>query len=112
MDTLFFICAVLGGSILVLQTILLLLGGDVETDIDVAADFDGDIGVDVDGDIDAGDVHGATAALKFLTMKTIVAFIAFFGLVGLGSLKSGADPTMALVFAAPTVVCPSRVPLI
>lgn len=101
METLFMFCAVLGGSILVLQIILLLLGGDVDTDVDLASDFDGELHVaaDVDGDIDAGDVHGATAALKFLTVKTIVAFVTFFGLVGLGSIKSDVEPTMALLLA-------------
>lgn len=76
MDELFYYCALVGGTLLAIRTLMTLtgLGGDdVDFDAD-AADFDA-----ADGDIDAHDVHD----IKLLSVQAIVAFVTFFGLAGL-----------------------------
>ncbi len=96
MQTLYFYCAVVGGVILVLQTVLLIFAG---------ADADVDTDVDVDGDVDSGvDLHDADhvgdagdAFVKVLSFKTIVAFLTFFGLTGLACLEAGVDSTWTFI---------------
>ncbi|MEM7231654.1 MAG: hypothetical protein AAF517_05750 [Planctomycetota bacterium] len=96
MHTLFLIAAVAGGSILVIQVALLMLGLDQGGEVDVpdVPDVPDDIPDDVpDGDVDAGGYEAdagegssgtqSIAAFKFLSFKTLVAFFTFFGLTGL-----------------------------
>jgi hypothetical protein len=74
MLTLYLVCLVLGG---VLIAVSVFGGGDADVDVDVAAD------VDVDGgDVDAEGGEGVTAAARFLSMRNLVFFLAFFGLTG------------------------------
>ncbi len=81
METLFLICAVVGGTILVLQLFatLLGLGGD--------HDFD-------HSDLDSS--HTADWFLGVLTVKTVIAAAAFFGIGGMIALTSGANQWSAL----------------
>jgi len=93
MDTVYFLCAAIGGTVLVIQTLLLMigLGGD-----DVAH------GIDVhDGDFHDGDVHDGDgdAAFKVLSFKTAVAFLTFFGLAGLAGGKAEMNPTAVIAIA-------------
>jgi len=96
MDTVYLICAGVGGTFLVLQTLLLLLGlgGDADADLD---------SVDVDSvDVDHVDVHDADAsdvAFKVLSAKTLIAFLAFFGLAGLAGQNAAMAPTPVLLVA-------------
>jgi membrane protein implicated in regulation of membrane protease activity len=76
METTYLICAVAGGTVLLAQTLLSLLGGMGHTDIH-ADDA-------VDSIADAHD-----SFLKLLSLKTIVAFITFFGLTGLSGRSAG-----------------------
>ena len=93
MENLYFYCAVVGGAFLVLQTVLMLFaGGDADVDTDVDVDVDVDSGVDVHGAEHAGD-----AFVKLLSLKTIVAFLTFFGLTGLACLDGGVDSTWTFV---------------
>ncbi len=71
MDTLFFYMAVVGGTFLAIQTLMLVLGIGVDADVDVDSDFD------IDAD------HGDSTILKKLSLQAIVAFVTFFGLTGL-----------------------------
>lgn len=64
-------CSIVGGAILGLQMILLLFGGDIDADTDVD---------DISGD---GDGFG------FLSIRSLAAFLTFFGLVGLWGLEEG-----------------------
>ena len=64
-------CAVVGGAILSLQMILMMFGGDMDADTDVD-----DIGTDSDG-------------LGFLSVRSMAAFLTFFGLTGLWGLDEG-----------------------
>ncbi len=68
-STLYFGCAVAGGAVLSIQMLLLFLGGDVA---------DGE--VDFDGDSDG---------LSFFSIRTIAAFLTFFGLIGMYGQQQG-----------------------
>jgi hypothetical protein len=73
MKTVYLGCAALGGSALVLQTLLLMLGG---------GDADGDVDADADGD--AG--HGGH---DLISLRAITSFLTFFGLAGWGGTEAG-----------------------
>lgn len=81
METVYFYCAAIGGGLLVLQVLLLLFAGDAEFDTDASPEMDA-------GDIDASKV------LLQLSLKTVIAFVTFFGLAGMactrGDIGSGA----------------------
>jgi membrane protein implicated in regulation of membrane protease activity len=97
----FLICATAGGTVLVVQTILLALG----------------VGAETDSDLDPGDLHDAGHAfghdhshehghadasdsfLKLISFKTLVAFVTFFGLTGLASQKGGLTTAPTLVLS-------------
>jgi hypothetical protein len=74
-------CAVVGGLVLVLQTALLLFG---HSDAEAGAH-------DGDGTHDHGD-----AGLTLVSVRTISAFLAFFGLAGWGALRAGWSPLGSL----------------
>ncbi len=83
MDTLYLVCAALGGTILVVQTALMFIG----------------LGGDAGDVADVGDFDGADVAFKVLSFKTVVAFLAFFGIGGLAAQGRGWDPTQVLLVA-------------
>ena len=69
-DKFFTFCALLGGIMFVVRTVLMFLGGD---------------GGNVDGDVDTIDVHhgDADVSFKLLSFQGVTAFFMMFGLVGL-----------------------------
>ena len=75
MLTLYLVCLVLGG---VLIAVSIFGGGDADADADVAADADVDLG-EVDAETGG---EGVVAAARFLSMRNLVFFLAFFGLAG------------------------------
>jgi hypothetical protein len=115
----FIVCAAVGGTILVIQFVMTLigLGGhafDIDVSTDVGHDFGGlggDVHVDTGGDFHAdsgGDVHvdhggdttehahpsghhGSTWLFGVLSFRTIVAALAFFGLAGLAAQSADAS---------------------
>ncbi|MBI4879489.1 MAG: hypothetical protein HY812_07510 [Planctomycetes bacterium] len=95
METLYFYCAVIGGSLLVLQVILLLIGG-ADSGADADVDASADVHLDADMDAHAG---ASDAFFKVLSLKTLVAFLTFFGLAGLASLKGGLGKTPTVVIS-------------
>lgn len=78
MSTVFLYCAVIGGTILVLQFLLLLLGAGGDTDVG---------GDHAHGGHDVG--HDQSAFLKLFSLQTVSTFLTFFGLVGLGTSGLG-----------------------
>ena len=95
----YLICAVVGGTLLVVQTILMAVGGH----------HDGDMGHDgVDATHADGGVGHDTGMLKWLSLKAVVASLTFFGLGGLAAQKAGLSPyaglAISLVCGAAAVV--------
>ncbi len=108
----FALIAIPSTLILVVQTVLLFLGiGGEGADTDIDTGIDADIGdVDTPEGIfgngipeDASDVDGYMSAepgLKILSARTIIAFLAVFGWVGIELLKLGADSVLAIIIGA------------
>lgn len=80
--TLYLLSALIGGSLLVLQVLISLLGGDADVDFDTDVDTD-------------------TAGGGALGFRTVVAFVTFFGLGGLAAREGGLSDGAALVVALP-----------
>src|SRR5438876_11660490 len=93
MDTVFLICAVLGGALIVCQLLAGLagFGGDHDTDHDTASDHDHDHAKD------GG--HAGSWFLGLLSVRTVTAAVTFFGLGGKVALAAGADELPALGIA-------------
>jgi hypothetical protein len=124
MTTILIVCAALGGTVLVIQFLLTLigLGGhafDVDVPQDVGHGFGGDFHVDTGGDFHGdtnfhgdhpGDApgtdhasqaahHGTTWLFGILTFRTITAALAFFGLCGLAAQAADASTANTLLAA-------------
>lgn len=82
LNTLYLICAIAGGTILILRLILMIIGldhGDAP-DIDVSVD------ADIDGDVHA-DIGEGGSGINFFSLQGIAGFFTMFGLVGMGLLQ-------------------------
>lgn len=111
MTWLFLICAVVGGTVLVCQFVLTLVGLGGEHGLDLAsdvADFAADAGHDVSltdsHDIDpsghdAGGHHGSSYLFAVISFRTLVAAAAFFGLIGLAAQSAGQPLGVQLLLA-------------
>ncbi len=114
LETVFLIAAVVGGTVMVCQFLLMFLGmgddgaGDVGADVDFGADVGADdFGADapdVDhhtswtdaADADMGHPDGSRI-FEILSFRSVVAAVAFFGFAGKASLASGRSETTALL---------------
>ncbi len=85
METIYFYCATIGGGILVLQTLLLVLGAaDMEVDTDITPDGDATL-------------EGASSSIFLqLSLKTLIAFVTFFGLAGMACHSAGMGKGMTV----------------
>ena len=93
MLTLYLVCLVLGGVLIGLS---IFGGGD--SDVDVTADADVDL---ESGEIDAeSGGEGVSAAARFLSMRNLVFFLAFFGLTGTLLNLLGAGALLTLLTSA------------
>jgi membrane protein implicated in regulation of membrane protease activity len=117
MNLLFLLCATVGGTILVLQFLMGLVGLGGHTDLggDMGHDFGGDFH-DGAGDMHSGDVHtdghtsdsgghhDANWLFRVLSFRAVVAALAFFGLAGLAadSAKIALPFTLLIALAAGT----------
>jgi membrane protein implicated in regulation of membrane protease activity len=110
MSMLFLICAVVGGTILICQFLLTVIGlGEhgLESGHDLAHDFSGDAGdVGHDGVIDhSADSghdaahHGTAWLFAVISFRTLVAAFTFFGLVGLAAQSMGQNTGIQLLLA-------------
>ena len=109
MSLLYLICATIGGSVLVIQFAMTLLG--LRDDGHMAhGDTGGDVGHDVShagggehggehGDGGGQDPHGSTSLFQIISMRTVTAALAFFGLTGLAA-ESQQLPTGTTVMLA------------
>jgi membrane protein implicated in regulation of membrane protease activity len=113
MDSIFFWCAIVGGTVLVCQFVMTLIGlGDGHPDFDAggAVHFDhfdaGSAGhaghADAAGHVDGGDQaahHDSTWFFGIITFRTLVAAVTFFGLAGLWAGEQEVQPLGVLVIA-------------
>ena len=113
MTTVFLVCAVVGGTVLVLQFAMTLIGmggesldidlpGDMDADLDFDVDVDTDFQVDTDAASDAGGHVDSSWLFGVISFRTVVAALAFFGLAGLAAQAAGAEtlPTLGIALAA------------
>ncbi len=106
MTVLFTVCAAVGSTVMVVQFVLMMIGLSGEAfDADVSADFDADMDVDFDADVDADidpDAHGHVGSswlFGVISLRTVVAALAFFGLTGLAAESAGIAPLQTLGMA-------------
>ncbi|MCC9609346.1 hypothetical protein LOC68_05680 [Blastopirellula sp. JC732] len=97
MSTMFLICAVLGGSIFVIQFLLTLIGIGGEA-LELEGDIPDDLDLPDDTDFSAT-AHHSTWLFGVLSFKTIVAAIAFFGIAGLAAESANIGDAASLVVA-------------
>jgi hypothetical protein len=110
MGTLFLIAAVVGGTILVCQFLLTLLGlghdggglghhmgGDFHTDVHVGGDSH--VFHAHGAHTDANEHDNSTHIFSVISFRTLVAAIAFFGVSGRAALSAGYAQSTALVLA-------------
>jgi hypothetical protein len=100
METFYLVCAVAGGTLIICQFVMSLIGighGDADA---------GDAGHDVGGDHgdaghdNSGDHHGGHSwFVGVLTFRSVVAALTFVGLGGMTALTAGATPLVALFVA-------------
>ena len=114
MTTLFLVCALFGGTLLICQTVMTLVG--LSGDHDLAGDGGGhDFGHDFGGHDAAGHVaggdargadhpaspghHDSTWFFGIITLRTVVAALTFFGLSGMAAQSSDVAPVPTLAIA-------------
>jgi hypothetical protein len=118
MTYVFIVCAALGGTVLVIQFVLTLigLGGhafDLDASTDIGHDFGGDLHAGAGGDVHVdhagGDTdhpqqtahHSSTWLFGIVSFRTVVAALAFFGIGGMAAQSSRASmPNVMLVALA------------
>jgi hypothetical protein len=93
METIYLICAAVGGTLLVCQVLLGLFGLGHH---DVGADHDFDHDTSVGHDHDHDQHHGSSWYVGVLSFRTLVTAITFFGLGGLAALEATGDAPFAL----------------
>lgn len=103
MWTLFAVCALIGCTLLLLQTAMQLIGMGHDAVGEFAPDADvGGPGHAHDASAGHDHAHGSTPLpkiIQFLSYQTVVSFLAFFGLGGLAALQADVEPAMAGVLA-------------
>lgn len=97
LETLYLACFVLGGSVLVLQTVASLFGAGEHSDVDLSHVDHVDI-----GHTGSGESHESDTGMNLLSVRSVSAFLACFGLVGWGGVKAGwgTPATIGAAFAA------------
>ncbi len=93
MVTLFMLCAVIGGTVLLFQFVMTMLGF-----MQIGTDFGDDLSVEGDA-TDGVHHHDASAAAwlwGMVTFRTLTAAATFFGLFGIAMRSSGASPSLQL----------------
>jgi membrane protein implicated in regulation of membrane protease activity len=109
----FLLCAVVGGTVLICQFVLTLVGLGGDHGIDFAHDVPHDFAGDVGHDLVAGDAHGADSAghdahghhgsswlFGVISFRTLVAAATFFGLAGLAAQSARQPIGVQILLAA------------
>ncbi len=103
MAVLYVSCAAIGGTILLLQFLMTVigLGGDA-LDLDLPDDVDADLDISPNTDFsgDGADDHlNSSWLFGVISFRTLVAAAAFFGVAGLGGQSAGLHPFQTLLLA-------------
>ena len=104
MTNVFLFCAVIGGTVLVCQFVLTLVGlggnADIADDLpdDVPHDFHGGDG-HVHGDGHAGSAHYSSWLFGVISFRTLIAAATFFGLAGLAAESANQGRGVQLLIA-------------
>lgn len=100
METIYLGCAAVGGTILVVQTVMLMFGGG-DHDMDAVHVDTSDIGA-----ADSGEVHAQDSGFGLFSVRTVAAFLTFFGLGGWAGMNAGwsSGATIAVAFGAGLVM--------
>jgi hypothetical protein len=80
METMYLFCAVVGGTIMICQFLLTVIGFGADADADHGGDFDHG---------DSHPHHGGNWLFHIITFRTIIAAVTFFGASGMASLAAG-----------------------
>lgn len=97
LELVFIYSAAIGGVFFLVQFLLSFLGGDGDELGDAGA-TDGGFDLNLDGGDAGGHGHSVSSLFfEVLSLRTIAAGVTFFGLVGIASAKSGANPTQSIV---------------
>ncbi len=89
LETIFWGAFIVGGAVMIFQFALLLLGfGDLDADVDFEVD-------DLDGDVEVP----RSGFLGMISVRTVTAFVAFFGIGGLAVESAGFPPLHQLIGA-------------
>ncbi len=101
MAWLFLGCAIIGGTIIVCQFLLTLVGfSGLEGHVDLADDFPDDVPADGGSDFDPGSAgHDSTWLFNVISIRTLTAALAFFGLGGYAMNSAQAEIPAQLVVA-------------
>ena len=114
LEQFFYYIAIPATLVLIIQFILSVIGLTGDSDVDAGgmdgdADFDADVDfdgdVDVDGDFDAdGDISGdgheiGTGDFRFVSFRTVIAFLTVFPWTGIVLLGKGMNTALAMVIA-------------
>jgi hypothetical protein len=97
LETLYLACFALGGSVLVLQTLMTMFGGADHSDVGIGHVEHIDI-----GSTGSGESHESDSGMSLLSVRSIAAFLACFGLVGWGGVHAGwrTSATLGAAFGA------------
>lgn len=104
MTPIFFFCALVGGTVLICQFVLTLVGlGDpgLELSDDIPDSADADL-ADVDlGDGDAGhaDAHDSSWLFSVISFRTLIAAATFFGLTGMAAASGNLPLTAQMLIS-------------
>ena len=90
LNTIYLICAIGGGTVLLLRLVMMIIG------LDHGDAPDSGVDLDHDGSVDAPD---GNIGMKLLSLQSIAGFFTMFGLVGLGLLQVKAAPIWSLLGA-------------
>jgi len=102
MSTVFMVFAVLGGTVLICQFVMTILGlGDhgIDTDFDVVDDIPDDVSVEMEDGDTSGLGEGTSWLFAVISFRTVVAAATFFGLGGLWAQSLG-WPSLASLLTA------------
>ena len=95
MENIYYFCAVFGSLFVVVQFILTLFTGFGTDDADIAGTDD----IPSDGDFETDHSDAGISFFRLLSLRTVTAGIAFFGLIGMGATKGGLTPLLAFLAA-------------